>query len=107
MVGEPSENQFLFLGDYVDRGNFSTECLILLLSLKIAFWKNVFLLRGNHETISMTMAYNFWTECLIKYNQLVYESFTEVFSSLPIAATINDHFICLHGGLSPKGQFIK
>jgi serine/threonine-protein phosphatase 2B catalytic subunit len=70
--GDPEKNRYLFLGDYVDRGAFSIEALILLYSLKVCYPKNVFLLRGNHECLQLTTHFNFREECLAKFDQEIY-----------------------------------
>jgi len=101
--GEPSLNvQYVFLGDYVDRGSYSTEVVILLYAYKLLFPKNIWLLRGNHECRQMTSFFNFRNECEHKYDIDVFDAFMESFDSLPIGAIINGQFLCVHGGLSPE-----
>lgn len=107
-TGEDKENsQFLFLGDYVDRGAFSIECLILLFAMKIAHKKNVWLLRGNHECRQLTTYFNFRNECEVKYDLEIYAMLMNLFDCLPIACIINDKFFCVHGGISPNLEVVS
>lgn len=99
--GNPDYTKYLFLGDYVDRGYFSVEVLILLMSLKLTYPKTMHMLRGNHECRQMTMCFNFRLECIEKYDQEIYKLFIELFDALPIAAIVNGKFIAVHGGISP------
>lgn len=105
--GNPENTKYLFLGDFVDRGSFSTEVMFLILSLKLNFPKSIFLLRGNHECRQMTQCFNFRTECLTKYDQEIYELFMFLFDTFPLSAIINGKFIAFHGGISPELKNIK
>jgi serine/threonine-protein phosphatase 2B catalytic subunit len=100
--GKVSETKYLFLGDYVDRGEMSVEVMALLLAQKIQHPNNIYLLRGNHETESMSSSYSFRQECLIKHNQQVYQAFVDLFKTLPVAAVINEKYFAIHAGISPE-----
>ncbi|KAJ0575574.1 putative protein-serine/threonine phosphatase [Helianthus annuus] len=99
--GFPPESNYLFLGDYVDRGKQSLETICLLLAYKIKYPENFFLLRGNHECASINRIYGFYDECKRRFNVRLWKTFTECFNCLPVAALIDDKILCMHGGLSP------
>lgn len=101
LAGHPSKQKYLFLGDYVDRGSFGMEVLLLLCSFKIHYPDTFYMLRGNHECRHITAYFNFQTECLFKYDSHVYDSACYVFDSLPLVCILNDRFFCVHAGISP------
>ena len=105
--GYPDEYNYLFLGDYVDRGKQSLETVALLLAYKIKHPEKVTLLRGNHESSVTNRIYGFYDECKRRYNVRIWKSFTELFNYLPVAAIIDDKILCMHGGLSPELKNIQ
>ena len=104
----PSCNM-LFLGDYVDRGNYSIEVITFLYCLKINFPQEITMLIGNHESSAMTEHFTFRDEVIRKYDgdESVYNLFVESFEALPIAADVNGDYLCMHGGISPDLQTIE
>jgi serine/threonine-protein phosphatase PP1 catalytic subunit len=99
--GFPPLSNYLFLGDYVDRGRQSLETICLLLAYKIKFPNNFFLLRGNHECASINRIYGFYDECKRRYDTSIWKTFTDCFNWIPIAALIDGRILCMHGGISP------
>eukprot|EP01006_Ploeotia_vitrea_P027390 TRINITY_DN60226_c1_g1_i1.p1 TRINITY_DN60226_c1_g1~~TRINITY_DN60226_c1_g1_i1.p1 ORF type:complete len:305 (-),score=27.27 TRINITY_DN60226_c1_g1_i1:152-1066(-) len=102
--GFPPEANYLFLGDYVDRGKQSLETICLLLAFKIKYPENFFVLRGNHECASINRIYGFYDECKRRYNIRLWKTFTDTFNCMPVAAIIDEKIFCMHGGLSPELQ---
>ena len=99
--GYPPDANYLFLGDYVDRGKQSLETICLLLAYKIKYPENFFMTRGNHECSSINRIYGFYDECKKRFSIKLWKTFTECFNCLPVAAILDDKIICMHGGLGP------
>jgi protein phosphatase len=107
----PSENgdiesfDYLFLGDYVDRGSHSLETICLLMALKVKYPEKIHLLRGNHEDKWINNAFGFAEECSHRLGEdpaepdSVFNKINELFDWLPLAALIEDKIVCLHGGI--------
>lgn len=108
-IGGPvPDSNYLFLGDYVDRGLYSVETISLLITLKLRYPNRVHLVRGNHESKQITQSYGFYTECCNKYggSSKVWQYFTDLFDYLILCCIIDNEIFCVHGGLSPNVQTI-
>lgn len=95
-------SKILFLGDYVDRGNYGPEVAAYLFCLKLKSPNDIFCLRGNHESRDMAEAFNFRDQCLMLYDEEVYEEYMETFDVLPVASIVNGHYLTMHGGISHR-----
>jgi serine/threonine-protein phosphatase 4 catalytic subunit len=101
--GDCPDTNYIFLGDYVDRGYHSVESFLYLLALFVRYPYRITLLRGNHEARQTTQAYGFYDECVRKFGSAnVWKLCTDLFDLFPIAATIEHKILCVHGGLSPE-----
>ena len=99
---EPPETKYIFLGDYVDRGPFSLEVVVMLTAFQCADPDHVYLIRGNHEVASVNSQYGFKMDVMISYGfDDIWRNFQKVFEMLPLAAIIGGDIFCVHGGISP------
>eukprot|EP00658_Telonema_sp_P-2_P077778 TRINITY_DN7122_c0_g1_i2.p1 TRINITY_DN7122_c0_g1~~TRINITY_DN7122_c0_g1_i2.p1 ORF type:complete len:178 (+),score=24.19 TRINITY_DN7122_c0_g1_i2:295-828(+) len=123
--GPLGQERYVFLGDYVDRGAWSTHCAALLLAAKLKFPDRVFMIRGNHESREINGTYGFLGELKSKFPQYnvegghnmggifctegntLWDAFNEVFDQMPLAAVVDNSIFCVHGGLSRSVQYIE
>jgi diadenosine tetraphosphatase ApaH/serine/threonine PP2A family protein phosphatase len=104
-TGAVPECRIIFLGDYVDRGSYSLEVILLLFTLKAAYPGLYCFLRGNHEFAKVNEQYGFKEECDARYPDTdIWIRVNQLFSFLPLACVLNDATICLHGGIGPDCQ---
>lgn len=106
--GDIEKFDYLFLGNYVDRGFNSLETIILLFSLKLKYPDQIHLIRGAHEERRVNRLFGFGEECSVRLNEdindpsSVYQRINRVFDSLPLGALVEEKIFCIHGGLGPN-----
>lgn len=112
-AGDIEAYDYLFLGDYVDRGSHSLETICLLMALKVKFPEQIHLLRGNHEDRWINNVFGFAEECSLRLDEdcndpdSIFNKINELFDWLPLAAIIEDRIICLHGGIGSTLADVK
>ena len=103
IAGEPPGVNYVFMGDFVDRGHHSVETIEYLILLKVKYPSHITLIRGNHETRQVTFTYGLYEEISRKYgNPSSWNLLTDLFDHLPISAVVDGKIMCVHGGLSPR-----
>lgn len=102
IYGPPSHKRYIFLGDIVDRGEFSIEALAIVLLMKVLWPGNVYIIRGNHEFAFMCQQCGFYTQLNSVYSdERLFEACLNTFAVMPIAARIDQKMLCVHGGIGP------
>jgi len=103
IAGSPPLSNFVFLGDYVDRGYYSVLTVSAIVLYKVRYRERITIIRGNHESRQVTQVYGFYDECMRMYgNSNVWKYFTDCFDVLPLTCLIENQILCQHGGLSPS-----
>lgn len=106
--GLPGPINYLFLGDIVDRGEFSLDTIVFICILKFKYPNNVYIIRGNHEFEQLSAGNGFKQEILSMFEKSdLFEKFVSMFDYLPIAATIGDDIVCVHAGIGPASYTLE
>jgi diadenosine tetraphosphatase ApaH/serine/threonine PP2A family protein phosphatase len=103
--GDPPDTNYLFMGDFVDRGFYSLESFLLLLCLKVRYPDRMTLIRGNHESRQITTVYGFYDECMRKYGSAnVWRYCCDVFDYLALGAIVLGASNTLSPGQEPVDE---
>jgi protein phosphatase len=106
--GPPDSQPYLFLGDLVDRGDFSLECATVVFLMKVIAPNSVFIIRGNHEFQDVCSDGGFLTQVIESFGTSeIYQTALTAFTYIPLAAIIDGEILCVHGGLSPGLDFVQ
>lgn len=110
--GDIEAFDYLFLGDFVDRGNHSLETICLLLALKVKYPESIHLIRGNHEDRWINNGFGFQEECATRLGEdpqdddSVFNRLNKLFDWLPLAAIVEEKILCIHGGIGSQLNYI-
>ena len=120
LFGRPSESKgdiesvdYLFLGNFTNRGAFSLETVCLLLALKVKYNGHFHLLRGNQEDLEVSKVYGLAEECKEKLKEdisqpnSIFQQLCNLFEYLPLAAIVNNQIFCVHNGISKNGLYLN
>ncbi|PAV88930.1 hypothetical protein WR25_24376 [Diploscapter pachys] len=103
----PPASNYLFLGDYIDRGRQNLETICLMFCFKVKYPFNFIMLRGNHECPAINRVYGFYEECNRRYKSMrLWQVFQDTFNWMPLVGLIGGRILCMHGGISPQIQNI-
>ena len=103
IFGLPPRQKYVFLGDFVDRGEFSIEVIIIVFILKVLYPDNVNIIRGNHEFEFLSSQCGFMTQMIEFFgDNVLFNYFINAFEYLPLAAKIDNQMLCVHGGIGPS-----
>ena len=112
--GNPSDNiqngdinvmQYIFLGDFCDRGLYSLETVLLLFALKIKYPNFIYLIRGHHEDKNINEFYGLGKECKERLNDdinkenSIFNLINKVFDYLPFGVIVDGTTLLIHGGI--------
>jgi len=107
-MGDININTYVFLGDYCDRGLYSLETIFLLFALKVRYPESIVLLRGHHEDENVNKKLGLFEDCEKRMNDpLLFSKINAIFDILPLACTIDNKILCVHGGIGSRLNFLS
>ena len=104
-MGDINVMQYIFLGDFCDRGFHSLEVIFLLFALKIKYPQFIYLIRGHHEDKNINIKYGLGEECIgrlsddIRDPQSIFVKINQAFDLLPFGVFVDNNILMVHGGI--------